>query len=184
MDDTRALRAVKKGDSNALGWLIDRYSPYVTAIISRVLTGWSASDVEELAADTFVALWNHADKIKPDCVRAWLGAVARNKAKNLLRQQRLESPLEEDILPLELDPLQSGAERRELHSAVKMAVLQLGWPDREIFLRHYYYFQPVSEIAAVMDMNDSTVKSRLRRGREKLKSTLIQGGFADEYSGE
>jgi RNA polymerase sigma-70 factor (ECF subfamily) len=45
-------------------------------------------------------------------------------------------------------------------------------PDREIFLRHYYYYQGVSRIAEEMDMNVSTVKTHLARGRQKLKSIL------------
>ncbi len=180
MDEKQALRAVRNGNAEALGWLIDRYTPYVNAIFRRILPGAPEADAEELAADVFLALWHHADKVKPECIRPWLGAVARNKAKNQLRQQSAQSPLEEDQLLLEFDPLQSDAERRELQRAVKTAVLQLGAPDREIFLRHYYYFETVGAIAETMQMNESTVKSRLRRGREKLKTILIQGGFADE----
>ena len=55
----------------------------------------------------------------------------------------------------------------------------MGWPDREIFLRYYYYDQKISEIADEMDMNAETVKSRLRRGREKLKSLIEEGDFYD-----
>ena len=47
--------------------------------------------------------------------------------------------------------------------------------EREVFLRHYYYAQTVREIAAAMDLKESTVKTRLRRGREKLKAMLTKG---------
>ena len=53
----------------------------------------------------------------------------------------------------------------------------LGEPDREIFLRYYYYEQKIAEIADEMAMNAGTVKSRLRRGREKLRQTLEKGDF-------
>jgi RNA polymerase sigma-70 factor (ECF subfamily) len=52
--------------------------------------------------------------------------------------------------------------------------------DREIFLRHYYYCQPVKTIAAELEMNESTVKTRLKRGREKLKTILREGGYLNE----
>ena len=48
-------------------------------------------------------------------------------------------------------------------------------PDREIFLRHYFYCQGVAEIALALDMNTNTVKTRLRRGREKLRRELTKG---------
>ena len=57
---------------------------------------------------------------------------------------------------------------------MREAVLAMPYPDREIFLRHYYYGQKLEAIAQEMDMNLSTVKTRLRRGREKLRSVLEQ----------
>ncbi len=181
MDEKKALRALRRGDPDALGWLIEHYTPYVTAIVGRIIgTVMTTADVEETASDVFVALWENAAAVQPDSIRAWLGAVARNKSRNKLRERRQESPLEDDIITLARDPLCDDAERRELYRAVRTAVLGMQQPDREIFLRHYYSYQPVADIAAQMQMNESTVKSRLRRGREKLKQTLIQGGFADE----
>ena len=48
--------------------------------------------------------------------------------------------------------------------------------DRALFLRVYYLDQTVEEIAAVTGRNPSTLKSRLRRGREKLKRDLTEKG--------
>ena len=88
-----------------------------------------------------------------------------------------ELPLEEDaIIFSDIDP-QCDIEAREQASFIRRAVLAMEQPDREIFLRHYYYFQPVSQIAEEMQINSSTVKTRLRRGRSKLKDILCEGGY-------
>ena len=58
---------------------------------------------------------------------------------------------------------------------IRRAVDGMGEPDREIFLRHYYYCQSVADIAAALDMNANTVKTRLRRGRERLRAELSKG---------
>lgn len=180
MNERSALDALQHGDPAALHEIIQRYTPYVSAVIERVAMGYAAlSDIEELAADVFVALWRDADRVLPGKLRPWLGAVARNKARDYLRSRRVELPLEEDVLPLTEDPLQDEAERMELRDAVRNAVLSMEQPDREIFLRHYYYFQPVRDIGLHMCIPTPTVKSRLRRGRQALKQKLIQGGFAD-----
>ena len=63
-------------------------------------------------------------------------------------------------------------QRKELRNAVRSCVLGMEEPDREIFLRHYYYHQKTPKIAEEMGMNHSTVRTRLRRGRESLKRTL------------
>jgi RNA polymerase sigma-70 factor, ECF subfamily len=185
MDDGQALRALQKGDAAALETLMERYTPYVTATAAAVLgPGASAQDVEETAADAFVALWRNAGRIRPEKLRPWLAAVTRNGARNRLRAQRTALPLEDDVVLLECTPMEFEAERRALEAAVREAVLALGQPDRDIFLLHYYYYEPVAGIAARLGMNGSTVKSRLRRGREKLRRVLEQGGFADEIQGE
>ena len=57
---------------------------------------------------------------------------------------------------------------------VRLAVTRLGEPDREIFLRHYYYAQTVTEIGRIMGLNESTIKTKLRRGRMRLKELLTR----------
>ena len=59
---------------------------------------------------------------------------------------------------------------------MRRAVEEMGEPEREIFLRYYYYAQSVREISQEMRMNESTVKTRLRRGRMRLKTTLLRWG--------
>ena len=71
---------------------------------------------------------------------------------------------------------EQAAERRERDEAVRSAVEELDPADRELFLRFYYLGQTVEEIAAVTGRNPSTLKSRLRRGREKLKRDLTEKG--------
>ena len=55
-------------------------------------------------------------------------------------------------------------------------VLLLGEPDREVFLRHYFLAQTVQKISQIMNMNESTVKTKLRRGRGRLKETFTRWG--------
>ena len=173
MTEAKALKELKKGSEEALGWFIDRYTPYVTTIIHNVLGAYmDLSDIEEVAADVFFALWENAGKVHSP--KGYLGTIARNMAKNKLRQLADTLPLEENLLILEGVSPEKALEEKELSRAVKRAVLDMGHPDREIFLRFYYYFQSLEEIATEMDMNLSTVKTRLRRGRTRLKETLTR----------
>ena len=175
MNDAKALRALQKGSEDALSWIIDRYSAYVYTIAFHIVgQSMSPADAEEVAADVFAALWNHAEHIKPFSLKSWLGTVARNTAKNKLRAAGQTLPLEDNILILEKDSAEEELLRREQNRLVQEAVLAMPYPDRDIFLRHYYYGQKLETIAQEMDMNLSTVKTRLRRGREKLRSILEQ----------
>lgn len=180
MRDETILRKMRAGEPEGLEALMERYIPYVSAICWNILRGSMAKeDAEEVASDVFLAAWEQAESIKPGKAKAWLGAVARNKAKNRLRQLGCDLPLDEDILdiPDENTPADA-AEQAEERRLVRRSIDRLGEPDREIFLRHYYYFQTVSEISQEMGLNESTIKTKLRRGRSRLRTILLRWGVA------
>jgi len=180
MTDRAALKAIKTGDETALSVLIERYAPYVGAVVFNIIgESMSREDVEESTSDVFLTLWKNADKPQAGLLKSWLGAVARNKAKNKLRELRYALPLEEDIITdMSANPETALTEQEE-REIVYSAVLGMKRPDREIFLRHYYAVERIEKIANEMSMSESAVKVRLHRGREKLRKSLIKGDAKD-----
>lgn len=173
MTEAAALRELKNGSEKALEWFIEAYTPYVTTIIHNIIGSFmDMSDVEEVAADVFYKLWENAETVHSP--KGFLGTVARNLAKNKCRQLGCELPLEEEILVVDDGSPETELEEKELSRAVKLAVLGLPQPDREIFLRFYYYYQTMDMISEEMGINLSTVKTKLRRGRVRLRSVLVQ----------
>lgn len=178
MREETILRKIRAGEPEGLEALMNRYIPYVSAIVWNILrSSMTPEDAEEVVSDVFLAAWNQASEVKSGSLKAWLAAVARNKAKTKLRQMGRELPLEEDILELPDENTPAiAAEQAEERKLVRRAVEEMGEPEREIFLRYYYYAQSVREISQEMRMNESTVKTRLRRGRMRLKTTLLRWG--------
>lgn len=178
MDEKSALRALRHKDEAALEWFIDRYAAYVSTIVYNIIGKIMAlADVEEVTSDVFLVFWTNADKVKPDKIKAYLGGIARNKAKSKTRELGQDIPLEDDIVIISGSNPEHTVEKHEQAKIINQAVLAMQHPEREIFLRHYYYYQPVTQIAEEMAINVSTVKTKLRRGRDKLKETLIEGGY-------
>lgn len=174
MTEEKLLHQLKKRRPEALERLIVQYNSYVVSVVTAVLgQRGSSQDVEELVSDVFVAIWAHTDALQPGKVRAYIGATARNRAKSFLRK-RQELPMDLDELPAlaEGDSPENRVLRREQARLVREAVLGMSQPDREIFLRYYYYLQTSAQIAREMGMEDSTVRVRLMRGRNTLKKTL------------
>ena len=134
--------------------------------------------MEELASDVFVSLWRSAADLREDSdLKLWLGVVARNRALKYLRSLRLNLPLEEEVLADGDEIPVRFWERQEETQLVRKAVMSLESTDRDIFLRHYFWKQGVRQIASELSMNESTVKSRLKRGREKLRAILRKEDF-------
>lgn len=174
MREEKIIQKIQDRDSHGLELLMDRYIPYVSAVVWGILGhAMTVQDAEEVVSDVFLAAWDSPQSLEPGKLKAWLGAVARNKAKNALRHAGQDLPLEEDILELPDNSSFEKLERQEQAELIRQAVDSLGAKDREIFLRHYYYAQTVSHISREMKMPEATVKTRLRRGRMKLKEYLI-----------
>ena len=132
----------------------------------------SSLDVEEVASDVFFALWENAQKVDSGSVRGYLGAIARNKAKNKFREAGFDLPLDEELYISEDLPLEDLQIEQQLQAAVRQQVLRMTEPDREILLRYYYYYQPIPRIAREMGMSASNIKVRLHRARNVLRTTL------------
>ena len=104
-------------------------------------------DVEELASDTFVALWQSADTITSGRLRGWLGRVARNRAVSFLRRQHLRFAQQEDVFCVDDRDAQRLLEEKERRALVQQALLALSDEDRELMLRRYFYNQSAEQIA-------------------------------------
>ena len=176
MNDRDLVGALKKGDVHALGELIDRYGRYVSSILSRILPR-RRQDWEELTEDVFLAAWNNRHKLREDKLKSYLGAIARNKAFNRLRDLQEELPLEEDVLFEDSDLPCDLAERQDTARLIERALSRLEPRQRELFVRHYWYGQTVKEAAEEMELNFSTAKTWLARGREQLREILIKEGY-------
>lgn len=173
MTELAALRDLKKGSQDALAWFIRKYGAYVSTIVANIIEeNMSLADVEEVTADVFIALWEQADKIKLSSVKSYLGGIARNKAKNKLREKGYTLPLNDDLILIEEISPEDIYARKETTAIVRKTVDGMKEPEREILLRFYYFYQTIDEISAQMQMNPSTVKTKLRRSRLILKNAL------------
>ena len=185
MNETKLIRALRRGQRGALDKAVAQYSGYAAAIARSVLgPAATREDLEEIVSDVFVALWRSADRLdETRPLKGYLAAIARNAAIDRLRRLHPTEPLPADDLlhADEADGPEAQALRREQAETLRRLLLEMAADDREIFVRFYYYRQTVREIAQITDRNESTVKARLARGRARLRDKLTKeaDGYAD-----
>lgn len=172
--DLEILVRLQNREQAALETAIRRYSGYVAAVARKTLgPDCTRQDIEELTSDAFVALWANAGKLRGDSdLKYWLAVVVRNASLRRRVKSVGTVPLEENLV-FDRSPT-SQTEKRERIRQVREAVDSLEPTDREIFLRHYFWHQPVRQIAEELGKNQSSIKSRLSRGREKLRKILLK----------
>ena len=178
-NEEKLISELKKGRTSALDRAITNYPPYVSAVIRRII-GDKPEDCRELTADVFIALWENREKLSEGSLTAYLAAIARNKAFGLLRKTRDDLYLEEDFIVTggESDP-EKETETKDMGRLITEALMTLEKPQRELFIRHYYYGDTIKDAAEAMNINLSTAKSWLYRGKEVLKEYLEKN--AAEY---
>lgn len=128
----------------------------------------SMEDAEEVLQDTLIQYLKTAPRLEsPAHEKAWLLRVAGNISKNRISYNKVRSTdeLKETLV----------AQEREDLSFVWDAVRELPVQDREVIHLFYYEGFSTKEIAAILQQKESTVRSRLMRGREKLKLILKEG---------
>jgi len=176
MDERALVKKLNRHKRGALDQAVDLYTPYVSTVILRTLSGRACrEDVEELCADVFVALWTHAEELDPaQGLRPWLAAVAKNKATDWLRKCRPSVTMPEDAPDISPGP-EELVQRREQSALIWAAVDGLEEPDRSLFLRYYYEGEKLKTAAAELGLSETAAKQRLFRGRKVLRNMLREG---------
>lgn len=179
MEKSELAKRLSEGDESALNDIITKYASVVSAVIFNV-SGRTLPlhDVEELTADTFITLWYNREKVTSDTLEGYICTIAKNKARNKIKSNKYRQALDIDDVVVEDEFVVSeSVENSEAEEALYTALDELGDPEKEIMLRHYFYYQPSNEIGTALNMNPQTVRTKMRRAKDKLKKILIDGGF-------
>lgn len=178
LEDGELLQRLKKGKQKALLEVIDRYGGYVYTIVKNIIGDlMQPEDIEETVSDIFYKLWANIDKVENDQpLKPYLIGMARNMARNKLREYKLVSPLEEAEAAQE-DILCEEMEVKEQMRIIEEVLSKLPAVEREIFTQYYYYYEKVREIAERYQVSQSKVKMTLHRVRKLLKKELEGRGY-------
>jgi len=172
--DGELARAAREGDSEAFGVLVTRYMRpgYLVALS---VTG-NPEDAEDVAQESFlVALKRLEDCRDPEKFGGWLLTIVRNRARNLLRRERLRRG--EELTP-EISPGTGGPEddlrRMEIREQVAQGLEGLSEIRREVLLLHDLEGWKHREIAQRLGIPDGTVRSHLHFARKHVRAELEQ----------
>ncbi|NLM46613.1 MAG: sigma-70 family RNA polymerase sigma factor [Firmicutes bacterium] len=133
---------------------------------------------EDVVQETFFAVYRNIHNFRAESsFAAWITRIALNIAKNKIRPKIWRKI----IFSREIDGTDNSAlpqdefEARERRRRVQETLHALPLKYRDVLYLYYFEEMKIKEIAEVLDLSESGVKTRLQRGREKMK-TLLQAG--------
>ena len=184
MDDLQIIEGFFNRSEDAVSAALDKYGRYCGAVAGNILS--DSLDVEECVNDCMLRAWNSIPPARPASLKAYLGKIARNlaldKAAAASAQKRgggeYTLALDElaEIVSGGTEP-QKALENGEISKAIDRFLGDLDETKRKVFVRRYWYLDPVSEIAERFGLNESNVKTMLFRLRKELAKHLEKEGI-------
>ncbi len=177
---------LRMGDSDAFDVLITRYSADIYALLFRLTE--DAEEAGDLTQDTFLSALTAVKSFRGDSeLKTWLFRIAVNHSRNRFRWWKRrkrdktvsldsvfgtgEMPIHETIADNSESPEES-AMFREREIALTNALIALPAIFHEAIVLCDIEGMSYEDIAAALDVNIGTVKSRISRGREELRRKL------------
>ncbi len=184
MDDQSIVALYWDRSEQAIAETDRKYGAYCYSIAYHALA--NNEDAEESVSDTYMAAWNQLPPHRPAILATFLGKITRRisinrwKAKNTAKRGGGQITLALEELDSCVDgtqDLEASSDARELSACLNRFLDSLPKAERDIFLRRYWFFDPIAVIAESYGFTQSKVTSMLYRTRGKLRKQLEKESF-------
>ena len=181
LEDEKIVGLYFARDELAITETQKKYGTLLFGIAKRILG--ADIDAEECLNDALLGTWNSIPPAEPDNLRAYVCKIVRNLSVkrlnyNLAEKRSVNSEVSLDELEAVLP---DGAALEELEridlSIILDSFLRTLSPEtRAVFVRRYFFFDSISDIAADLGLSKGSVKTSLWRTRSKFKEYLQEKG--------
>ncbi len=162
-------------DEAALRAFAAQYQPLCMKLARDILG--EREDAEECLNDLYLRLWHTIPPEEPVSLKAYACRILRNLA--LHRLERAQAKKRSAVL-VELDECAAAIPEREtgeITALINAFLATLSERDAMIFVRRYFYSEPVGEIAARLGVKENRISKILHRLRRELREYLEKGGI-------
>ena len=176
-EDVTLIQLILAGDENAFACLIEKYRKQVHAHAWRKTGDFHIA--EDITQEAFLQVYQKLETLE-DATQfsRWLYKIVNNLCNAWFRKNRIktESLEETDMSEIETEAYsqyvaaeQAKTTAEAQHDLVKKLLAKLKESDREVITLHYFEEMTSSEIGTYLGVSENTVKSRIRRARQRVK---------------
>ena len=170
-DDIHIIKEVLGGKSEQFENILNRYSGQVFNLIAHIVP--CKEDAEELTQDVFIKVFRQLSSFKEESsFSTWIYRIATNTALSAARKKKhatinIEDNAHGDIPDELLDEALDNDSEEQLQR-LSEAIDRLDAEERALITLYYMNERPIEEVATIMGLTQSNVKTKLYRTRKKL----------------
>lgn len=163
--------------------IIKDFSGYVFVIIKNSKYKFNDEDIEEIASDVFLVIWQNRNKLDINKeIKPYIAGITKNlilkKQRSIINQniniEVLERTIQDNV------DVYFTTEEKEKTTIIMQKLKEMKEEDKKIFMSYYYYSKKIKDISKELNISEIKVKSRLSRIRKKLKKELEKRGYGYE----
>jgi len=151
---------------------VDEYQDQAWTLARYLLK--DPSEAEDACQEAFVKLWHNQDSVDPEKIRPWLMKVTRNVCLDRLRRRRPTQEFQEWHETDAVSGPMQGLHQQELGSWLKSTINGLKEPYRSLVVLRDVHQHSYEEVATVLELSLSQVKTYLHRARKQLREQLAE----------
>ena len=179
MEDEKIIALYFARNEKAIAETDAKYGRYCRKVAYNIL--YNNEDAEECASDTYLDAWQSIPPHKPNRLSVFLGSITRRIALDKFRSMTAakRGGTETDISLHELEEcipcaksIDEQLEEKAIARVLSDFLRRLPETEADVFIRRYFYFDSVADIAKRYDFGESKTKMMLKRIREKLLKAL------------
>ena len=176
-NDAALIHRILEGDDSAFNALVERYKKQVHALVWKKIGDFHIA--EDITQDTFLKAYQKLTTLKnPQRFAGWLYVIATRCCHAWLRKKQIQT---ESLEEIDSDTLESEAysryvsdEETKVTVAAQRQVVQkllatLPESERTVITLHYFGEMTCEKMSEFLGVSANTIKSRLRRARNRLK---------------
>lgn len=182
MDDKKIIALFFARSERAIVSLAAKYEKLLYKICIQIVE--DREDAAECINDTYLGVWNAIPPTEPDPLLAYVCKIARNvsfnrfrKKKTAKRDSAMQVSLEELSPSIPLPSAEDEWSAKELGRLINQFLHTLTAEQRVLFVRRYWFADPIKEIAKDFGISENLASVRLKRICERMKKYLQKEGF-------
>jgi RNA polymerase sigma-70 factor, ECF subfamily len=167
------IQSIARGDKRAMHVLFAHHRLHVYRFALRLVAEREAA--EDLVSEVFLQVWHHANRFEGGCrVSTWLLAITRNMALSILRRRPMEKlgGGEAEAIPDHADDPEAAIQKKQQSAILAHCLTKLSPAHREVIDLIYYHGRSIDEVATIIRVPPSTVKTRMFYARNRIAKLL------------